>query len=328
MKLTMNFLQICLIFWSCALIIGALVPFIREQRWWLRAWTYARLQMLMILSITALIYAVLFGGSGLLNAGVLVALLAAALTCLWDIYPFTKLGFKQTRDLKAGENHHAISLFVGNVLMDNDGYEPYLAQIKETSPDLIFLVETNDRWREALSELEDIYPHKYLLPREDYNGMMFYSRHEILGVQERYLVQDHIPSLTIDIDVEEREPLRFYGVHPRPPRPEDDPADLDNELLFIANEAGHHLGPIIVTGDLNDVGWSSTTKKFLRISGLKDPRLGRGLYNSYNAKNPFVRWPLDHVFHSRHFALIDMTRLKALGSDHFPLLIQFALHKE
>lgn len=251
--------------------------------------------------------------------------MGAALTCLWDIYPFTKIGFKQTRDIKPGESHNPISLFVGNVLMDNEDYAPYLEQIKTKSPDVIFLVETDENWREALSELEESYPHTYLLPLEDYNGMLFYSRHKILDVQERYLVQDHIPSLTIDLDVGYREPLRFYGIHPRPPRAEDDTADLDKELLFVANEAGHNLGPVIVTGDLNDVGWSSTTKQFLRLSGLKDPRVGRGLYNSYNAKNPIVRWPLDHVFLSRHFSLVDMKRLKACGSDHFPLSIELAL---
>jgi len=205
----MTLLYITFTIWSCALIIGALIPFIREQTYWLRAWTYARLQMFVLLSATAGLYAFLFGWSGTVNVLILLALMGAALTCLWDIYPFTKIGFKQTRDIRPGESHNPISLFVGNVLMDNEDYAPYLEQIKTKSPDVIFLVETDENWREALSELEESYPHTYLLPLEDYNGMLFYSRHKILDIQERYLVQDHIPSLTIDLDVGYREPLRF-----------------------------------------------------------------------------------------------------------------------
>jgi endonuclease/exonuclease/phosphatase (EEP) superfamily protein YafD len=214
---------------------------------------------------------------------------------------------------------------VGNVLMENEDYESYLSQIKAVAPDILFLVETDRKWRKKLLSLEDDFPHHYMLPLPDFNGMLFFSRYPILNVQERYLVQDHIPSLTIDLDIGHTDPLRFYGVHPRPPRPEDDTADLDKELSFIANECRHIATPQIVTGDLNDVGWSSTTKKFLRISGLLDPRHGRGLFNSYNAKNMLARWPLDHVFHSRHFSLVEMKRLRACGSDHFPLLIHFAV---
>ena len=313
-------------FWALALCIGALIPFIREQTWWLRAWTYARLQMLFLCSMTAIVFILLPGLDIVWDKIIFGLLIVLALGCVWDILPFTPILPKQTRDFEGGEPHINLRLFVGNVLIENEAYADYLAQIKVISPDLIFLVETDETWRDMLSELEALYAHRYLLPLPEFNGMLFYSRFPILEAQERYLVQDHIPSLTLDLDVGHTQKFRFYGVHPRPPRPEDDTSDLDKELSFIANEVGHLGNPTIVTGDLNDVGWSSTTKKFLRVSGLSDPRHGRGLYNSYNAKNPFVRWPLDHLFHSKHFSLISMKRLQPCGSDHFPLLIELALH--
>jgi endonuclease/exonuclease/phosphatase (EEP) superfamily protein YafD len=41
---------------------------------------------------------------------------------------------------------------------------------------------------------------------------------------------------------------------------------------------------------------------------------GRGFYNSYHAEHRLLRYPLDHVFHSNHFRLVDLQRLRSIGS--------------
>lgn len=323
----MEILDILLRVWSVILIIGAFIPFLREQTWWLRAWTYARLQILVLVTVTLIPFYIYLAPIRGFDAIIFGGLILAAASCLRDIFPFTKLGLKQVQNAKNQKPQIDVKMMVGNVLMENEHYADYLEQIKSVSPDIVFLVETNEAWREKLSDLETLYPHTYLLPLEDFNGMLFYSRFPIQSVLERYLVQDYIPSLTLDLDIGYTQNLKLYGVHPRPPRPEDDTSDLDKELRLVAGEVGHSNLPTIVTGDLNDVGWSSTTKRFLRLSGLLDPRHGRGLFNSYNAKNLLVRWPLDHVFHSNHFRLKEMKRLEPCGSDHFPILIELAIEK-
>jgi hypothetical protein len=49
------------------------------------------------------------------------------------------------------------------------------------------------------------------------------------------------------------------------------------------------------------------------------------MFNTFNAFHWFARWPLDHVFLSNHFKIKQIQRLPAMGSDHFPLMIELAI---
>lgn len=87
-------------------------------------------------------------------------------------------------------------------------------------------------------------------------------------------------------------------------------------------------GPVVVCGDLNDVAWSRSTRLFQKISGLLEPRKGRGFFSTFHARYPGFRVPIDHVFHSDHFRLVKMRRLGYVGSDHFPVHIVLSYEPE
>ncbi|WP_017931577.1 endonuclease/exonuclease/phosphatase family protein [Robiginitomaculum antarcticum] len=304
-------------------LIAAFSAVLNTQIWWMRGWIYPRIQIA-IFNAVMIVAIMIFGHVNAWTILLVLGLMGSIIYCLSSIYPFTPIAKIDSPTILPGKVDTELKILVGNVLMDNEQSEGLIASIRDKNPDLIFLVETDEKWKSYLTEIESDYPHTYLLPLNDYNGMLFYSKLPIKDVKERYLVQDHIPSLTMDLDLDGKI-IRFFGVHPRPPRPEDDTADMDQELQIIAREAYNYDGPVIVTGDLNDVGWSRTTQNFLRVSKLLDPRRGRGLFNSYNAKHVFMRWPLDHIFHSDHFGLITMQRLPKYGSDHFPIFISLGL---
>ena len=61
------------------------------------------------------------------------------------------------------------------------------------------------------------------------------------------------------------------------------------------------------------------------MSGLLDPRVGRGFYNTFSATMPWMRWPLDHLFHDAQFRLLEMRREAHIGSDHFPMYFKLLL---
>lgn len=87
----------------------------------------------------------------------------------------------------------------------------------------------------------------------------------------------------------------------------------------------HQKLPTVVAGDLNDVVWSYVDELTGTENILYHVRVGRGFYNSYNAENVFMRWPLDHVFVTKDFRLKQLERLPRIGSEHFPIFVELVL---
>jgi endonuclease/exonuclease/phosphatase (EEP) superfamily protein YafD len=210
--------------------------------------------------------------------------------------------------------------------MENTAHDRLLQLVRETNPDVVLAVETDDRWIRALEELNSEYPHAVRQPQSNWFGLVLLSRLPIREAKVEFLVQDDIPSVFAILDLNGVHVV-LRGLHPRPPEPlrDQDSTPRDAELVMVGRwVAKQKDGPTIVAGDLNDVAWSATTQLFLRLSGLLDPRMGRGFYSTYNARNPLVRWPLDHLFHSHHFRLVELQRCKDIGSDHFPVLVELS----
>lgn len=182
-------------------------------------------------------------------------------------------------------------------------------------------------WRGHLRGLEVDYPHVIKQPQGNHYGMHLFSRLELGASAIRFLVEDDIPSIRVTIKLRSGDRIEFFGLHPRPPEPQQDTDERDAELLMVGKELRACVLPAIVAGDLHDVAWSNTTRLFQKVSGLLDPRRGRGMFSTFHASYPLVRWPLDHVFPDKRFTLVRLQRLRSIGSDHFPVLaeLQFEL---
>ena len=104
--------------------------------------------------------------------------------------------------------------------------------------------------------------------------------------------------------------------------------ERDAEILLVAKTAKELKTPVIVAGDLNDVAWSHTTELFRKTSELLDPRRGRGFYSTFSAHHWYIRFPLDYIFCSKEFGLIEMKRMPKNGSDHFATLTHLAFRED
>lgn len=211
-----------------------------------------------------------------------------------------------------------------NVYQDNTQYDGFIKLVQNITPDVLLVVETDSRWAKALSVLEEDFPYMVSCPQENTYGMIFYSRLKLKSHTINFLVEQEIPSFEITVELPTGIAITIYTAHAQPPSPTENEksTERDAELMLIAKKVKAKKGPILVMGDLNDVAWSHTTRLFKRISGLLDPRIGRGLFNTFHAKIPLLRFPLDHLFSSHHFTLLTMERLPYCNSDHFPICIE------
>ena len=230
-------------------------------------------------------------------------------------------------NLEHNEDIPTLSLLSANVLMDNRDSDALIKLVKQYHPDLLITMETNDWWQTQLDSLES-YPHRLAHPLENKYGMHLYSRLPLKDALVEFLVSDDIPSINTKLDVGGTE-VRLHIVHPTPPAPgeNDSSEERDVELLVLAQFLKSIEIPTIVSGDLNDVAWSKTTRLFRSVSGLLDPRTGRGMFNTFHADYWFLRWPLDHVFVSKHWRVNRIERLPYIGSDHFPVYVELGLSK-
>jgi endonuclease/exonuclease/phosphatase (EEP) superfamily protein YafD len=211
--------------------------------------------------------------------------------------------------------------------MTNRSADGLLRSIRFRRPDLVLVLEADRWWEQRLREIEAEYPHTVKQPQDNTYGMLLYSRRELLAPRVEFLIQADVPSIHAQVRLGSGDLCQVHALHPHPPSPlgRDTTTNRDAELLVVGNRVRHSAGPALVAGDLNDVAWSRTTTLFQRVSGLLDPRKGRGMFNTYNARSALLRFPVDHVFHSHHFMVAELTRLPAFGSDHFPIFVVLRL---
>lgn len=241
------------------------------------------------------------------------------------VLPFTFLKRPETpRAPDSPRSGDSVRMLIYNVLMTNRNAGALLRMVAREAPDIILLNEPDPWWAGRLAGLGKSHGWRVEVPQANTYGMLLYSRLPLSRVRVDRRREPDVPSIHAVVELPSGATIRLFAVHPRPPA-EEDTEERDAELDEVAREIRDSDLPCIVAGDMNDVAWSRTTKKFQALSGTLDPRVGRGFFNTFHARVPLVRYSLDHVFHTPEFALVDLRRLEKAGSDHFPILIHLRL---
>jgi endonuclease/exonuclease/phosphatase (EEP) superfamily protein YafD len=323
------------------MVVVSILPLIPSGQWWVRLWDFPRLQLTGALIVPVLMLGVhaWLKRPRTEHAVWIAVILAIAGWHLYHILPFTPVWSTEvpTAEVQPGDNQVTLKVLTANVTYTNDHYADVLAMVRREDPDLLLLIEIDRAWAEGLAPLDEYYAYRVGEVRAEGLGIVLWSRIPLLEQEVKHLVSERRPSIFATLDVPGIGPVRFVGAHPVPPGLQErtvssdntekrrDSRERDAELMLVARHVQQDSdNRWIVTGDFNDVAWSGTTRLFADLSDLKDPRRGRRLLSTYHAKYPLWRYPIDHLFVSDGFHLVDLERVKVLGSDHFGIFTTLA----
>jgi len=321
-------ISIVILLCGLAILSASLLPLIDTYYWFVRALDFPRAQLMCLNLIYILIIFFRLPSNRIEIAGLILALIALSVD-LYRVGPYLPFYPVEAQSSKTAGSAKGVKVLSYNVFIKNKNFKGLTDLVDNKKPDMVVLLETDLEWEAALKNWSHGFTYSKYLPRENTYGIVIYSNFEVIKTEVKYLVDKAVPSVFLDLMINGVE-SKLVVVHPRPPRPKEGTSlQRDGELAHLASILEEFKNrPVIVIGDFNDVAWSHTSRLFKRVARLKDPRIGRGFYNTFHTSYPIIRVPLDHIFHNDFFEVRTLEVLEDIGSDHYPIFGEFSLVSE
>ena len=219
----------------------------------------------------------------------------------------------------------ALRVISFNVLGSNTNFEGVIDFLSEMDADVVFLHEASRPWEEAMINSDLGYRVEASRHPDGIFGTLVLVRPGA-EIQSFGFNQGEPRSVEVRITTFSGSEVAFLGMHPLAPTTAKRASLRDAQVRYAAEWAARQAGPTIVTGDFNAGPWSHAFYRLLDEGGLKNSQRGFGLDASFPASsNLAFRVAIDHLVYSGPVWVVDRRLGPALGSDHFPLVVDLAI---
>lgn len=213
-----------------------------------------------------------------------------------------------------------------NLLSTNDHYGDVVDFIRENQPDLVLLHESSLPWETAM-ESSGLGYEVFKARSEDLifgTLVMVRKPTERLDIVSFGFAESDPRSVEVAFQPEGWDTqLRVLSTHPLAPTDADRAALGDAQLDFAARWASDQQQPYLVSGDFNATPWSWPFRNLIEVGNLRNSQTGFGVQPTFAANsNPFFRVPIDHLVQSEELVVLNRSLGPAMGSDHFPLIVE------
>lgn len=242
----------------------------------------------------------------------------AVLTLLLNLLLIGRLALHAEVDratLAQDFNLRVVSL---NVLTSNPNTQVVLDYLLKSDADVIALIETDQKWLDALAPLQAKYPHHILHPRPDNFGIALFSRLPLQQAGILNLGKSGLPSIEARLDFHGRE-VRIIATHPVPPYGRAYAGFRDTQLAALAGHVRQAGEAVLLVGDLNATPWSSG----MRIAtggNLGFRSLAAPWTPTWRARSIFAI-PIDHALCTAPLVITRRAVGPDVGSDHRPIVL-------
>lgn len=217
-----------------------------------------------------------------------------------------------------------LRLMSANVHTGNRNYERFLRAVRSAAPDVLLVMEIDDRWNQAIEALEADYPHHHRRPRRDNFGIGLFAKLPVQSLDVQFVGTADVPSIHARVEVGDQT-VTIFGIHPLPPTSWQYSALRNEQLQAIADLAAATDGLLIVMGDLNVSPWSPYFRDLLSRSRLRDSRRGFGIQPTWPSRYGPGSIPIDHVLVSKELSVINRWVGPHLGSDHRAVIVDIGV---
>ncbi|MGB7287072.1 MAG: endonuclease/exonuclease/phosphatase family protein [Salaquimonas sp.] len=209
-----------------------------------------------------------------------------------------------------------------NIQFNNPEPDSALELIKKTEADILSLTETSRYWEPKLQGLIKKYPYQFHCPEwSKIGGSMIWSKFPLRAKNDYCHTYAALGMTEIQL---EGKWLPIGIVHLRWPWPASGPKQIEALKPFLSSIGENG----IISGDFNAATWSHAVNKFARFAGMEVATGfgGTWMLNLFpiNLASMFGL-PIDNVMAKGDVIVKKVETLDAAGSDHLPLLIEFAV---
>jgi endonuclease/exonuclease/phosphatase (EEP) superfamily protein YafD len=295
------------------LLVATVAGFFGDLWWVLDLFSHFRVQYFVGLAAVALV--LIFGRQFKKSAffGVVAAV------NMWTLVPL--YSGKPLPPIDASRSYRALLM---NVNTQTGQPERVAQAIRQLDPDFVVLEEVNDRWLSALASALRAYPYAKAEPRSDNFGIALFSKHPLARSEIRQVGEADVPSLIAEPELPAGR-LTVVATHPLPPGSREYSRLRNDQLARLPALVKEGTSPVFLLGDLNVTPWCPQFKRLLRASGLRDSSEGRGVQGTWPTHFPILLIPIDHCLHSAGIEVAKRALGPNVGSDHYPLVVDFVL---
>jgi endonuclease/exonuclease/phosphatase (EEP) superfamily protein YafD len=215
-------------------------------------------------------------------------------------------------------------LLLANVRRTNPNHDELLDLVDREDPDVIVLQEIDETWVASLAPLRRSYPHFIEHPEPDDFGIALYTDLPVRTKEIRLLGESGVATVCAAIEYAGVR-LNVIGAHPVPPAGSRGWSERNRQMEELATWIRKMEGPVVLLGDLNAAPWSWCLRDFTRDSGLRNAAQGFGLCVTWPAIPLPIGTRIDHGLVSKDLRVGDFRTGRAIGSDHYPILLDITV---